>query len=291
MTRTLRWIDEICIDQSNFAEKNEQVRMMSDIYRNCEHVIVWLGCETDMIDSAATFVSTESTCTQEEKESAMTSMLTHRYFERLWIVQELLLAPEIHVLTGPNWVTWSDLQYYWDNYFTVPDDWSSLQSATELLSDEKSYYHHRLDWLSFKYSGQGCMNERDKIYGLLGLVQEENRIEVDYAKSIIDVYLDAMLAIFTHHETIHHFFQGVCSSLAQNMGFTPDMLKLVQSNVACNRSISPADRWATLRKRLKDIAPARFTRKGVAVGTVGGPGTSWWPKYLYSRFSRWAKGV
>jgi hypothetical protein len=39
------WIDSICIDQSPEAidERSQQVNMMSEIYRNASHVVVWLG--------------------------------------------------------------------------------------------------------------------------------------------------------------------------------------------------------------------------------------------------------
>jgi hypothetical protein len=37
------WIDAICINQSNVAERNGQVSRMGQIYSNAESVIVWLG--------------------------------------------------------------------------------------------------------------------------------------------------------------------------------------------------------------------------------------------------------
>lgn len=37
------WIDGICIDQNNLAERNQQVRMMGQIYFRARTVIVWLG--------------------------------------------------------------------------------------------------------------------------------------------------------------------------------------------------------------------------------------------------------
>jgi hypothetical protein len=36
------WIDSICIDQSSIKEKNEQVRLMADVYALAKQVIVWL---------------------------------------------------------------------------------------------------------------------------------------------------------------------------------------------------------------------------------------------------------
>jgi Heterokaryon incompatibility protein (HET) len=38
-------IDSICIDQTCIEERNEQVSIMADIYRQAESVIVWLGEE------------------------------------------------------------------------------------------------------------------------------------------------------------------------------------------------------------------------------------------------------
>lgn len=37
------WIDALCIDQSNVAERNHQVAQMGMIYSKARHVIAWLG--------------------------------------------------------------------------------------------------------------------------------------------------------------------------------------------------------------------------------------------------------
>jgi hypothetical protein len=37
------WVDAICIDQTNTAEKSQQVQSMAKIYTKASHVIVWLG--------------------------------------------------------------------------------------------------------------------------------------------------------------------------------------------------------------------------------------------------------
>ncbi|KAJ4345892.1 uncharacterized protein N0V89_012028 [Didymosphaeria variabile] len=44
------WVDQVCIDQSNGAEKSEQVLLMSDIYRKAEQTLVWLGPAADRSD-------------------------------------------------------------------------------------------------------------------------------------------------------------------------------------------------------------------------------------------------
>ena len=55
-TRNL-WIDFICIDQSNVAERSEQVSLMAQIYGNAERVCVWLGEGDDRSNRALNFIT------------------------------------------------------------------------------------------------------------------------------------------------------------------------------------------------------------------------------------------
>jgi hypothetical protein len=40
------WVDSICIDQSNLAEKTQQLMLMGNVYRNSTRTLVWLGDST-----------------------------------------------------------------------------------------------------------------------------------------------------------------------------------------------------------------------------------------------------
>ena len=37
------WVDQICINQSNLAERSQQVQFMNRIYKRASHILVWLG--------------------------------------------------------------------------------------------------------------------------------------------------------------------------------------------------------------------------------------------------------
>lgn len=37
------WIDALCINQSDDAEKGQQVQLMGNVYRSAERVVIWLG--------------------------------------------------------------------------------------------------------------------------------------------------------------------------------------------------------------------------------------------------------
>jgi len=39
----LVWVDAVCINQMEVAERNHQVTMMGDIYRNAKSVLAWIG--------------------------------------------------------------------------------------------------------------------------------------------------------------------------------------------------------------------------------------------------------
>ena len=41
------WVDQLCINQDDIAERNQQVSIMGDIYRSAERVVVWLGPADD----------------------------------------------------------------------------------------------------------------------------------------------------------------------------------------------------------------------------------------------------
>lgn len=43
-SRNIRiWIDALCINQQNISERNQQVRMMEEIYQKAKHVRIWLN--------------------------------------------------------------------------------------------------------------------------------------------------------------------------------------------------------------------------------------------------------
>jgi hypothetical protein len=58
-TRVL-WVDAICIDQKNNAEKGEQIRSMARIYKQATRVLMWLGESDEKVDLA--FDTVEELC-------------------------------------------------------------------------------------------------------------------------------------------------------------------------------------------------------------------------------------
>ncbi|KAI1629567.1 heterokaryon incompatibility protein-domain-containing protein [Exophiala viscosa] len=75
------WIDAISINQIDIEERNQQVRLMTRIFRGARQVFSWLGPD-------------------DEKRAILKAFYGRPYFRRAWVVQEIIVAREIHVLCG-----------------------------------------------------------------------------------------------------------------------------------------------------------------------------------------------
>ncbi|KAH7069437.1 heterokaryon incompatibility protein-domain-containing protein [Paraphoma chrysanthemicola] len=225
---TWLWIDQLCIDQSNVQEKNHQVRLMSRIYKGSLSVVAWLGCDQDLVAAATEFADTgEYECLE--------PIFHSRYFTRLWIVQEILLAPSLRVLCGDIRLSLETMRELaeicsWHHCPNVP-----LSLFSEGATDFEIYDDTVVDTRSSagrpntlkacveRYSGNHCEDPRDKVYGLLGLVDEVD-LEVNYEKTVEEVFLDAMEVISSYigkgHAIGHQRFLSLATLLAQNMGMS-----------------------------------------------------------------------
>lgn len=187
------WVDAICINQGNLSERGAQVEKMGKIYSECLRVVVYLGKgnitamspqhhpRRKMLgdDSAQpSFSATENT---------LSDVLKSRYFSRVWVIQELILARRVSMRVG-------DVEFWAD-----PTTWSGRSGS-----------HSPWDYIAprwLKHTAQGGLPEmirvdslipltshakasdpRDKIFGLLGLLPG-NELSADYTLSCQHVFI------------------------------------------------------------------------------------------------------
>jgi len=127
------WIDAICINQNDVIEKNHQVAMMGQIYTQAQRVVVWLGPEDAFVRPALSLLfklcttdfaraselrqlGDDEKCIMLKVPSVTSSawwacfaFLNRAWFTRSWIVQELALAPRLHVQCGVLSFSWEAL--------------------------------------------------------------------------------------------------------------------------------------------------------------------------------------
>ncbi|KJK63942.1 Heterokaryon incompatibility protein HET [Aspergillus parasiticus SU-1] len=108
------WVDAICINQTDAEEKVHQVAGMGELYSCADQVLVWLGDAANHSDLACTLLSelTEKIWSLKDTEGGWGPLSTddavaHRaWFQRLWIVQEVVLARACVVLCGLQQIEW-----------------------------------------------------------------------------------------------------------------------------------------------------------------------------------------
>ena len=217
------WIDAICIDQANDSEKSNQVPHMGSIYSLASQVVVWLGpnelvnAHLEQIECLAQYVK-DVPDTQWYRVllkppfpkrdhpfwKAMDSMIWSRWFQRLWIVQELCLGREVNVMCGRCFVPWRSLAviFQWEHRVSNTD-WLATDAFREkhtlglALNDCRQTFQTYLNLddtrpvnitdllLTLKgLRSQACSKPIDKVFGLLFLLPMaiRQKIVVDYSR-------------------------------------------------------------------------------------------------------------
>ncbi|RDW66580.1 hypothetical protein BP6252_10215 [Coleophoma cylindrospora] len=121
------WIDALCINQNDDAEKSNQLPKMLDIFCNAWNVCIWLG-ETepvhtlrgahDPLDFISTIVNlklldsiVESDDPNEDTAAsfvAFANLLRRPWFRRRWVIQEVAASSRASVQCGSKKVNWID---------------------------------------------------------------------------------------------------------------------------------------------------------------------------------------
>lgn len=124
-TGIMLWIDALCIDQNNAAEKSQQIGLMGEIYHNADLVLVWLGAKTkstscleqqyrtwcssrreerrrSFYDDGDRDYNTSKTANQEQTIAVEVGhdLAQRNWFRRKWTFQECVLARSIKLLCG-----------------------------------------------------------------------------------------------------------------------------------------------------------------------------------------------
>lgn len=125
------WVDAVCINQADLAEKSSQVQQMRNIFSAASETIIWLGpADGNTSVSAWNFLERHSTWalndTHEvdytrpakleeellsfrgEFRDVEIDVLSRPWFRRLWVFQEAVLSRVLSVQCGYRRIAWDD---------------------------------------------------------------------------------------------------------------------------------------------------------------------------------------
>ena len=191
------WVDQVCIDQSTVAERNHQVAQMSRIFRQAERVLIWLGLNNlrssslmDGLNALPVILPPYGPHDGEWYEH----ISSQPYWGRLWIIQEVVLARSLVVVWGTRKVNWDVLMKFLVRVRRNHPQWQEthLDNVRIARGMRRADGTYQLSWeMALRLSeGSKCQEIRDKIYGLLGLVDPALRVRPDYSKEPIDIVSD-----------------------------------------------------------------------------------------------------
>lgn len=226
--RTL-WVDAACINQRNDEERSQQVARMADIYRSAAKVLIWLGPAADnsaealeALETLASKIHVDmgtlnvSAASEKDIESewldhtkpapfdyqtwvSIGRVLDRSWFSRLWVWQEVSLAQNgAIVICGDNTMSWGNFckaiasLVHRPNWNSIPNLIKNIDLSSQLCRPKRV---QTLRFILEDSRDAKCSDQRDKIYGVLSLVNESSRLGIkpDYTKTTVQVFQDVML--------------------------------------------------------------------------------------------------
>lgn len=210
------WIDAICINQQDLMERNHQVAQMASIYSYATQVLVWLGEATTESGIAMRFLSGFQSMHEELRVKQMhdarfdslLKLCKLKYWNRLWIVQEVGLAENISIVCGKKSVPWhwlSDLLFCIEKHRESVSTAAlavanSMPSKLQKRRDARKTSTCYLSSLLLDCGDSDCADLHDKIFGFLGLANDYNEeFPIDYKMGLLELHAEVMS--FQVHKT------------------------------------------------------------------------------------------
>lgn len=216
------WIDALCIDQTNPADKKAQIMHMGKIYRKCTQFTIWLGEDSEtsaLAVNALTRIGSMESVDQffelkGRARSAIIDFLNRSWWTRVWIVQEVAMAADpgvARILCGKHQLPWLKmaraalhLKDIADFHTDADMDVNPLLELT--LTLENARHRHNdvnildtptlLDLL-VQNRDRKASDPRDKVFALLGLLRNHEwqvQIQPDYRISWAELYRKVVAA-------------------------------------------------------------------------------------------------
>ena len=156
--------------------------------------------------------------THDEIRAHMVTIVCNRYFSRLWIIQEFVLARDVRFMCGNVWIHYRVLEQHVNNLGgrCRSVEWDN---AFDVFCSRTPSYRRSLVKVLRHGSIRRCEDSRDQVYGLLGILDSSEHVpEVNYQKSVEQVYLDTVRIILTELQAHTVRFTLTCAlRLGQKM--------------------------------------------------------------------------
>lgn len=218
------WVDSICINQHNMTERNEQGAQMGRIYSQARCVAIWLG---DASETSKAAMQLLNDCHKLKRDNeiirrvvndgtggrALTELLQRRYWNRMWVFQEIVLSQSAMVYCGNLSARW-DVFRRLDRISGSPSLWPGLEIRSGwILALRRAFFGiaqfciEKEEAVDMKNVLQPTRNlqasdPRDKLYALLGVCDSASFPTPNYSKTATEVYVDFTRSFISHNNDL-----------------------------------------------------------------------------------------
>lgn len=241
------WLDAVCINQADAAERSQQVAIMKHVYQSARRVLIWLGeiptgIAQSFQSSVDVLLAQALDCVTNEaalislvlgqKRAPLASWsdpLPHcdwdaialffncSWFTRLWVVQEVVLSKEALCYFGSSSRPWPDVRLAatWllhRNYVRPQYAGRKLVGIENAITlSAQSLGSTTLNSALLLSTVRDCSLPHDKVYGMLGLI-DKNHLSTLTSALIPDytLPLDVVYTMATRMALEENILQSKC---------------------------------------------------------------------------------
>ncbi|OCK91867.1 HET-domain-containing protein [Cenococcum geophilum 1.58] len=286
--RTL-WADAVCINQSDTAEKDNQVRLMRTVYAQASRTLIWLGELNDRhekgisvfaslsvkiglvgcrwlnrahnipsitIRDTRTGVSRTLPPFSNEIYLSLIRMLRRPWFQRAWVVQEVVVSNKPTILWNFVEYDWGELIRALQNMCAVKFPLAfifSLQHIAAIESERRRYKSSNIELLGLLLRQQRCSaaDPRDKVFSFCGLVTTSptrRGVRISYREDTVSIYRRVAVKALRDTETLDLLSRPPLLTALKLPGlpsWVPDWSICASSSMASTFGIGPRSLAAT----------------------------------------------
>ncbi|CAK46256.1 hypothetical protein M747DRAFT_317364 [Aspergillus niger ATCC 13496] len=207
------WADGISINQSDATEKSQQISLLPTIYRQATQVYGWVGDGAN--DSSLALKSLQDIHASplmvsrlgKRAWAAIIELFARAWFVRAWIIQEVILARDLHIVCGSEKLPWEKLysavqtcEKYAETSvknLKIPAT-RNLQPILSLGETRKKYHENQkrelLDLFELFQHAKSTL-KRDKLFTLLNIAADAEGFRTDY-RNPLEIVMCSYASVF-----------------------------------------------------------------------------------------------
>ncbi|KIV99187.1 uncharacterized protein PV09_09140 [Verruconis gallopava] len=253
----LIWMDALCIDQSNVAERNQQVNMMRNIFGKAKQTLIWLGASDSSDEEAVQLLrdidreigikifgsqrhrtsearqlqcNIRATHLAEDSRISLRALLGRDWFRRVWVLQEFAVSSNVKFYCGSTDFSLDAYKITIASLDRTPElgtVYPALINSLRICSFGLRLRHlfrkgrpRRLGWIVKHTAGRfKATDPRDKIFALYGLIDNcgTAKLEADYTMTTTQVFRNAVQHILEEDKSTD-FFKIISRVAAMPLG-------------------------------------------------------------------------